>query len=129
VVSSNSIQWEFDFKRPDIVQQSTESYKDDFTEEEGIKQSPEKAAASPRGSSSDGSDSEEELLAMADAFTEEYIAIMVKDMEEAGDYRVGEVLDEELFNNKFPFNQREPEPIEEPKVVISPKPPVVKLPS
>jgi hypothetical protein len=34
---------------------------------------------------------------MADAFTEEYIEILIKEIEEIDQYRIGEILDKESF--------------------------------
>lgn len=127
VVSSNSIQWEIDLKKPDLVQKSTESYQEDFHDEQSEKS--EKPA--PPVDEPSYPESEEDILDQAEAFTEEFMDILIKGIEEECNLKVGEAHDEELFKNKFPFNLKEPEPVEEPKPLISsPKPAAVEpLPS
>lgn len=127
VVSSNSIQWEIDLKKPELVQKSTESYQEDFHDEQSEKS--EKPA--PVVDEPSYPESEEDILDQAEAFTEEFMDILIKGIEEECNLKVGEAHDEELFKNKFPFNLKEPEPVEEPKPLISsPKPAAVEpLPS
>lgn len=111
-MSSKSVEWQIDLAARAGPQ--PDSYSDDFID----------------SSHSEPKPKEDDLEALADAFTNEYFEILLEDLAQNPDLVLGRVPEEKDFLDKFPFNldklREEVKEAAKPAPVISPPKPPVK---